>query len=131
MMRSLCPPGACPEAPGPMLTTSPEPRLGGPGVSPEEGSVVSPGGGPGSSRGARPRARPGGLPGALLRGGTAGVVLALLLHGGYVLVGPNFHTVIPGAIYRCGQPSGRQLKRLVRKLGIRTVVNLRGVCEDA
>jgi protein tyrosine phosphatase (PTP) superfamily phosphohydrolase (DUF442 family) len=36
------------------------------------------------------------------------------------------HTVLPGRIYRCSQPSGRQIERLVRTLGIRTIINLRG-----
>jgi hypothetical protein len=55
--------------------------------------------------------------------------LTLGLHAGYVLLGPNFHTVIPGAVYRCSQPSGATLERLVRSRGIRTVVNLRGCCD--
>jgi protein tyrosine/serine phosphatase len=65
----------------------------------------------------------------LLRGCFAGVVLALSVHAGYVLLGPNFHTVIPGAVYRCAQPSGARLVELVQKWKIRTVVNLRGCCD--
>jgi hypothetical protein len=68
---------------------------------------------------------------ALLRGALAGLALGLALHAAYVLLGPNFHTVVPGAVYRCAQPSPRYLKRLVRKLGIRTVLNLRGYSEPA
>jgi hypothetical protein len=64
-----------------------------------------------------------------LRGTAAVLVLAAALYGGYVLVGPNFHTVIPGAIYRCAQPSAGQLERLVRRHGIHTVINLRGCCD--
>jgi len=65
----------------------------------------------------------------LLRGGITGLVLALVLHSLYVLLGTNFHTVIPGMIYRSAQPSGPRLEELVRKLGLRTVVNLRGCCD--
>jgi Tyrosine phosphatase family len=63
------------------------------------------------------------------RGCLAGLVLTAGLHTGYVLLGPNFHTVIPDAVYRCSQPSGPALERLVRARGIRTVINLRGCCD--
>jgi hypothetical protein len=62
-----------------------------------------------------------------LRGGLAGLALAAALYAGYVLAGPNFHTVLPGFVYRCAQPSEEDLARLIRKYGIRTVVNLRGL----
>jgi protein tyrosine phosphatase (PTP) superfamily phosphohydrolase (DUF442 family) len=67
----------------------------------------------------------------LLRGAAAGLVLAGCLHAGYVLLGPNFHTVIPGAIYRSGQLSPRELERTIRRFGIRTIINMRGCCEPA
>jgi hypothetical protein len=73
------------------------------------------------------RTRP--LPGRLLRGALAMLVLGLGLYGGYVLLGPNFHTVIPGTLYRCAQPSATRLDYLVRHYGIRTVINLRGCCD--
>ncbi len=65
---------------------------------------------------------------AVMRGGIAGVLIAVGLHFGYVLLGSNFRAVIPGKLYRCGQPSGRNLERYIRQHGIRTVVNLRGSC---
>jgi protein tyrosine phosphatase (PTP) superfamily phosphohydrolase (DUF442 family) len=65
-----------------------------------------------------------------LRGVVVGVLAAVGLHFAYVLLGPNFHTVLPGQVYRSGQPSPARLERLVRQLGIRTVVNLRGCCLD-
>jgi protein tyrosine phosphatase (PTP) superfamily phosphohydrolase (DUF442 family) len=40
--------------------------------------------------------------------------------------GLNRHTVIPGKVYRCSQPSSDQIRTQVRDLGIRTVLNLRG-----
>ncbi len=43
-----------------------------------------------------------------------------------VLAGPNIHTVVPGELYRSGQLSGKELERLVRRHGVRTVINLRG-----
>jgi hypothetical protein len=42
--------------------------------------------------------------------------------------GGNLHTVLPGRIYRGAQPSPAKLDALVQRLGIRTVVNLRGCC---
>jgi hypothetical protein len=65
----------------------------------------------------------------LLVGCLAGLALVVCLHTGYVLLGPNFHTVIPGAVYRCAQPSGERLEQLIHTLKIRTVVNLRGCCD--
>ena len=48
----------------------------------------------------------------------------------YVAVVGNVHVVIPGRIYRGAQPSAASLDSLVRKHGIRTVINLRGCCYD-
>jgi hypothetical protein len=59
----------------------------------------------------------------------AGLVLSFGLHAVYTLLGPNFHTVVPGRVYRCAQPSGRRLEELIRRKNIRTIVNLRGCCE--
>jgi protein tyrosine/serine phosphatase len=42
----------------------------------------------------------------------------------------NLHTVIPGKVYRSAQLTADQLEKVVRAHGIRTVVNLRGVCES-
>ncbi len=38
----------------------------------------------------------------------------------------NFRVVVPGELYRCGQPSPAQLAELIREHGLRTVVSLRG-----
>ena len=43
-----------------------------------------------------------------------------------VAVGANLHAVIPGRVYRCGQPTGASLDSIIAQHGIRTVVNLRG-----
>ncbi|GBQ48576.1 hypothetical protein AA18895_1372 [Acetobacter ghanensis DSM 18895] len=42
------------------------------------------------------------------------------------LVWTNFHAVIPGKVYRCNHPTPARLRRAVSKLGLRTLVNLRG-----
>jgi hypothetical protein len=65
----------------------------------------------------------------LLRGCLVGLVATLGIHVGYTLLGPNFHSVVPGMIYRCAQPSNEALEKLVKTRGIRTVVNLRGCCD--
>ncbi|TCR76693.1 tyrosine phosphatase family protein [Rhizobium sp. BK376] len=45
---------------------------------------------------------------------------------GYLQVSGNFHQVIPGELYRSGQPSAEDLGAYVQTYGIKTVVNLRG-----
>jgi predicted protein tyrosine phosphatase len=65
----------------------------------------------------------------LLRGTAAGLLLGLAGHAVYVLCGPNYHTVVPGLVYRSGQPSAARVADLVRRKGIRTIVNLRGCCD--
>jgi hypothetical protein len=77
-------------------------------------------------------ARPGRVPvAAILRGTLLGLLLTGVGHVSYVVFGPNFHTVVPGAVYRCSQPTPGRLEWLVRRFGIRTVINLRGCCEPA
>jgi hypothetical protein len=65
----------------------------------------------------------------LLRGCLTGLALALGAQALYVLVGWNFHAVIPGRVYRCAQPGDLALSWYVRRHGIRTVVNLNGCCD--
>lgn len=47
--------------------------------------------------------------------------------GRYVLAG-NVHEVIPGSLYRGGQPSARSLETIIQRHNIRTVLNVRGCC---
>lgn len=59
-----------------------------------------------------------------------GVVLALILSvGGYLgalqLTG-NFHSVVPGALYRSAQPAAADIARYQKTYGIKTIINLRG-----
>ena len=52
----------------------------------------------------------------------AGLGVALLLAGaflGYRQLSGNFHTVVPGVVYRSAQPSADQLTAYVREHGIR------------
>ncbi len=42
----------------------------------------------------------------------------------------NIHTVIPGRVYRTAQLKPERLNEFIAEKGIRTVVNLRGVCKD-
>jgi protein tyrosine/serine phosphatase len=60
-----------------------------------------------------------------------GAALTLVLHFGYILVGPNFRTILPGVAYRSAQLSYAELERAVRQQGIRTIINLRGCCAPA
>jgi hypothetical protein len=42
------------------------------------------------------------------------------------LVWSNFDAVIPGKVYRCNHPTPGRLRRMVRRFGLRTLINLRG-----
>src|SRR5262245_39938700 len=71
-----------------------------------------------------PRRRP--LAGLVLRGCVLGLGVALAAEIVRVMLGSNFHAVIPGRVYRCSQQSGAGLAKVVRARDVRTVVNLRG-----
>jgi hypothetical protein len=74
---------------------------------------------------ARPRRRRS-VPYLVFRGCVLGLVLALAAEAFRVLLGSNFHTVLPGRVYRGSQQSGAGLEQLIRAHNIRTVINLRG-----
>jgi protein tyrosine phosphatase (PTP) superfamily phosphohydrolase (DUF442 family) len=62
---------------------------------------------------------------------TATALLFLVAaHVWYVSLGPNFHTVVAGDVYRSGQPTASDLRQLARSYGVRTVINLRGETQD-
>jgi protein tyrosine/serine phosphatase len=48
----------------------------------------------------------------------------------HILLAGNFHVVDTGRCYRGAQPSPAKLADLVRRYGVRTVINLRGVADD-
>lgn len=59
----------------------------------------------------------------------AGLGIALVLAGaflGYRQLSGNFHTVVPGVVYRSAQPSAEQLTEYIRDHGIRSIIDLRG-----
>ncbi|MFL5256406.1 MAG: protein tyrosine phosphatase [Rhodopila sp.] len=47
-------------------------------------------------------------------------------HAVFRLIWSNLAPVIPGRIYRCNHPTPQRLERLTRKLGLKTLINLRG-----
>jgi protein tyrosine/serine phosphatase len=55
-----------------------------------------------------------------------GALLAVAVQLYHVTAGGNFHEVIAGDVYRSAQPSAEELEALIRRYGIRTVINLRG-----
>ncbi len=64
----------------------------------------------------------------LLRAGIALALVPVLVEFVQIFFGTNFHTVVPGRVYRCAQPSPQTIEQMVASHGIRTVVNLRGCC---
>jgi protein tyrosine phosphatase (PTP) superfamily phosphohydrolase (DUF442 family) len=57
----------------------------------------------------------------------AGLTL-LAAEAGRVLLGPNMHEVVPNRVYRCAQLEPEHLRSVLKRFGIRTVINLRGCC---
>ncbi len=47
-------------------------------------------------------------------------------HAVFRLVWGNFAAVIPGKVYRCNHPTPARLRRMTARLGLRTLINLRG-----
>jgi protein tyrosine/serine phosphatase len=47
-------------------------------------------------------------------------------HAIFRLLWGNLAPVIPGKVYRCNHPTPPRLRRMVRRLGLRTLINLRG-----
>src|SRR5438105_3527064 len=64
----------------------------------------------------------------LLRGCLLGLVLAGLAEFCRIMVLGNFHSVVPGRVFRSAQLSDAELDAVIQNHGIRTVVNLRGCC---
>ena len=55
-------------------------------------------------------------------------LLVVLAEAGRILFGSNFHTVVPGRVYRSCQVTPQAIEEMVAEYGIRTVINLRGSC---
>jgi protein tyrosine/serine phosphatase len=47
-------------------------------------------------------------------------------HAVFRLIWSNLATVLPGRVYRCNHPTPARLRSMVRRLGIRSLINLRG-----
>jgi protein tyrosine/serine phosphatase len=57
---------------------------------------------------------------------TAWVDSLFIDHAVFRLIWGNLAVVVPGKIYRCNHPTPVRLRRMVTRLGIRTLINLRG-----
>lgn len=69
------------------------------------------------------------------RRGVVLLLVGLLIGAGTeawrVFLGANWHTVVEGKLYRGAQRTGAQIEEIVARYGVRTVVNLRGCCDDS
>jgi protein tyrosine/serine phosphatase len=54
----------------------------------------------------------------------------LIDHAIFRLVWTNFAPVEPGRLYRCNHPTPGRLASLVRRFGLKTLINLRGLCKN-
>ncbi len=62
-----------------------------------------------------------------VKGRTVAWIDALFIdHAVFRLVWGNLAPVIPGKVYRCNHPTPHRLRRMARRLGLRTLINLRG-----
>jgi protein tyrosine/serine phosphatase len=63
---------------------------------------------------------------SILAGAFLGLLLAGALQALRAVLSGHFQSVVPGCVYRSGQPSPCDLERLSACYGLRAVVNLRG-----
>ena len=66
---------------------------------------------------------------SLLSLGLGFVALALVAELVYIFALGNLREVIPGRLYRAGQPSASKIKQYTANLGIKTIFNLKGCCD--
>ena len=59
------------------------------------------------------------------------VVFALAIYAGFLQITGNFHTVIPGELYRSAQPTPAKIFEYHRRYDIKTIINLRGPNQGA
>lgn len=61
------------------------------------------------------------------KGRTVAWIDALFVdHAVFRLIWGNLAPAIPGKVYRCNHPTPSRLRRMTRRLGLRTLINLRG-----
>ncbi len=58
------------------------------------------------------------------------LALMLLFFIGVLELLKNTHTVTEGVVYRSAQLNQKNLSQLIKKEGIRSIINLRGVSEE-
>ncbi len=66
----------------------------------------------------------------IARGLIALAVIAFVIEFLRVTAWTNQHTVIPGKIYRSAQPNESDLRDYAAEKGIKTIINLRGLCPE-
>ncbi|HEY3787719.1 MAG TPA: tyrosine-protein phosphatase [Urbifossiella sp.] len=66
----------------------------------------------------------------MIRLAAAAIFLGALGESLRVFAFTNQHAVIPGQVYRSAQLSPEQLRQTIEQRGIRTVINMRGICPD-
>lgn len=64
-------------------------------------------------------------------GGIGIGVAALICYLTVLHYNGNFHTVLEGELYRSGQVTGRQLEQYTNKVGLKSVLNLRGASDGS
>ncbi len=62
----------------------------------------------------------------LAGGGLLALALALGGYACYALATDNFHTVVPGQVYRSGQMDAGDFSHYIQRYGIKSILNLRG-----
>lgn len=58
------------------------------------------------------------------------VLVSLAAYAAHLLLSRNLHAVVPGRVYRSGQPTPAMLADLQHDLGLQTVINLRGAWQN-
>jgi protein tyrosine/serine phosphatase len=54
------------------------------------------------------------------------VIAIIGVHIGYQIHSGNFHAVVKGEVYRSAQPTGADITRYAERVGIKSIINLRG-----
>jgi protein tyrosine phosphatase (PTP) superfamily phosphohydrolase (DUF442 family) len=67
---------------------------------------------------------------AVFAGTLTGLLAAAGLQTCLLLLRNNLHVVVPGRVYRSSQLNGPDLDQVIHRHGIRTIINLRGLCPE-
>ena len=63
--------------------------------------------------------------------GMGAVAFALAIYASFLQITGNFHSVIPGELYRSAQPTPQKISKYHHQYNIKTVINLRGTNQEA